>query len=74
MTIARSAGGRWAATCRELNPLHEIPTIPTAPVHHGWAAIQAITSQASDCSWGRYSSSSTPSDSPEPRMSTRTQA
>ena len=30
--------------------------MPTAPVHQGWAAIQAIASSASSCSWGMYSS------------------
>ena len=33
--IARSAGGLSAATCRLLKPLHEMPIIPTAPLHHG---------------------------------------
>ena len=42
--IARSAGGRSAATWRLLKPLQEMPIIPTAPVHHGCAASQAITS------------------------------
>ena len=54
--IAFSAGGRRAATWRLLKPLHEMPIIPTAPVHHGCAAIQAITSSASSCSWREYSS------------------
>ena len=33
--IAFKAGGRSAAICRLLKPLHEIPVMPTAPVHHG---------------------------------------
>src|SRR6185312_2143789 len=72
--MALRAGGRWAATWSALNPLHEIPIMPTLPVHQGWAAIQAMISHASACSWGRYSSSRIPSDSPVPRMSARTQA
>ena len=43
--IAFSAGGRWLATCNALKPPHEIPIMPTAPLHQGWAASQAITSQ-----------------------------
>ena len=72
--IAFSEGGRRAATWSELKPPQEIPNIPVAPVHQGWAASQASTSTASSCSWGRYSSSSTPSELPLPRMSTRTEA
>src|SRR5919108_309288 len=71
---ACSAGGRRAATCRPLNPPHEIPIIPTAPLHHGCSASQAMTSSASSRSWGRYSSSRIPSESPVPRRSTRTPA
>ncbi len=48
--------------------------MPTAPLHHGWLASQAITSSASSSSGWLYSSASTPSDSPLPRMSTRTAA
>ena len=48
--------------------------MPTAPLHQGWRASQSITSRASSCSCFVYSSSSTPSESPEPRMSTRTPA
>ena len=47
MTIALSAGGRCAATWSELKPLHEMPIMPTFPVHHGCAAIHAMTSHAS---------------------------
>jgi hypothetical protein len=72
--IALSSGGRSAATCRALNPLQEMPIIPTAPVHHGCAAIQRRTSDASACSCALYSSVRTPSESPLPRMSTRTAA
>ena len=71
---ALSAGGRRAASWRLLKPPHEMPVMPTAPEHHGCAAIQAMTSSRSSCSCGWYSSSSTPSDSPLPRRSTRTQA
>ena len=72
--IARSAGGRRAATWSALNPPHEWPIMPTAPVHQGWTASHAMTSTASSCSSGRYSSVRTPSESPLPRMSTRTHA
>ncbi len=72
--IAPSAGGRSAATWSALKPPHEMPVIPTAPEHHGCAASQAITSSASACSCAVYSSSRIPSDSPVPRMSTRTDA
>ena len=72
--IARSAGGRRAATWSALKPPQELPIMPTAPVHHGWAASHAMTATASSCSSARYSSVSTPSESPLPRMSTRTQA
>ena len=48
--------------------------MPTAPLHQGCSASQAITSSASSCSCGRYSSSRMPSESPVPRRSTRTPA
>jgi len=48
--------------------------MPTAPLHHGCAASQAITSSASSCSCWAYSSNNNPSDSPLPRISTRTAA
>ncbi len=48
--------------------------MPMLPVHQGWAAIHFTTSRQSSCSCFRYSSCSSPSDSPEPRMSTRRQA
>ena len=50
MTIAFSAGGRRAATCSALKPPQEMPIMPTAPLHQGWRASQAITSSASSCS------------------------
>jgi hypothetical protein len=71
---AFSAGGFSAATCSALKPPQEMPIMPTAPEHQGCAAIQATTSNASASSRGEYSSSITPSDSPVPRMSTRTPA
>ena len=71
---AFSAAGRRAATCSPLNPPQEMPIIPTAPEHQGWAAIQAITASASESSVSEYSSSKKPSESPVPRMSTRTPA
>ena len=74
MTIAPSSGGRRAATWRALNPAHELPIMPTFPEHHGWRASQAIAATASLNSWGRYSSTRIPSDSPEPRISRRTPA
>ena len=61
-------GGRWAATWRPLNPPQDLPIIPTAPLHHGWEAIQAMASTASSCSWTVYSSVSTPCGVPGPRM------
>ena len=71
-TIAFSAGGRRIAIWIELNPPHEIPHIPTAPLHHGWAASHAITSSPSRCSSSEYSKSGgVPSLAPVPRMSTR---
>ena len=72
--IALSAGGRRAATWRLLKPPHEMPIMPTEPVHHGCAAIQAIDLEQSSCSCGWYSSSSTPVGLAEPRKSTRTHA
>src|SRR5215467_6046348 len=42
--MAFRAGGRRAATCSPLNPPQEIPIIPTAPLHQGCAASQAINS------------------------------
>ena len=72
--IAFSAGGRSAATWSELNPPHEMPVMPTDPLHQGCAAIQAMTETPSSSSCCRYSSSRMASESPEPRMSVRTQA
>ena len=72
--IAFSAGGRRAATCSALNPPQEMPIIPTLPEHQGCAAIQAMAASASASSVSEYSSSQTPSLSPEPRRSTRTPA
>ena len=72
--MAFSAGGRRAATCSPLKPPHEIPIMPTAPLHQGWAASQAMISSASSCSCWAYSSDNRPSDSPLPRISTRTPA
>ena len=74
MTTAFSAGGRRAASCSPLNPPQEIPIIPTLPSHHGWRAIQAITASPSESSCSEYSSSKSPSESPVPATSTRTQA
>lgn len=71
---AFSAGGFKAATCRQLKPPQEMPIIPTLPFDQGWAAIHSIISQPSESSRGVYSPSITPSDSPEPRISTRTPA
>ena len=48
--------------------------MPTLPSHHGWAAIQAMQATASSCSCVVYSSVSTPSESPLPRISTRSTA
>src|SRR6218665_2170052 len=70
--MALSAAGRRAATCSALKPPHDLPIMPSAPLHQGWRAIQAITSSASSCSSARYSSAIEPSESPEPRMWTGT--
>lgn len=72
--IALSAAGWQAATCNALNPLHDLPIIPTAPLHQVCRLIQSITYTASSCSCYKYSSRNIPSDSPEPRISTRTAA
>ncbi len=48
--------------------------MPTLPSHQGWLASHSITAMPSSCSMGRYSSVSTPSESPLPRRSTRTAA
>ena len=68
------AGGFSAATCRQLKPPQEMPIMPTLPFDQGCAVIQSITSMASESSRGVYSPSMTPSDSPLPRISTRTPA
>ena len=48
-----------------------MPHIPTAPVHHGWAASHSTASNPSRVSSSVYSSSATPADEPVPRTSTR---
>ena len=70
-TIALSAGGRSIATWIELNPPHDVPYIPTFPVHQSCAASHVMTSQTSACSCGWYSSSAMPWDDPVPRRSSR---
>ncbi len=72
--IALSAGGLMAAICRLLNPPQEIPIIPTRPLHQGCSLSQRMTATPSSISDCRYWSTSTPSDSPEPRISTLMQA
>ena len=72
--IAFSAGGRSHATCSELKPEYDVPYMPTAPVHHGCSASQAMTSHRSRCSCSGYSSVASPSDDPVPRTSTRATA
>jgi hypothetical protein len=69
--IARSADGRSAATWSALKPPQLLPNIPTAPVHQGWAAIQAMQSAPSWSSCARYSPDE-PSNRCCPPMSTRT--
>ena len=56
VTTALSAGGCKNAVCRQLNPPQLLPIIPTAPLHQGWAASQAMMSQASCSSSAVYSS------------------
>jgi hypothetical protein len=48
-TMARSAPGvsDRIAIWIELNPPQEMPHIPTAPVHHGWAASHEMTASPS---------------------------
>ena len=72
--IAISAGGARAAVCRVMKPPQETPRMPTDPLHQSCVANQAITAAASVCSCGRYSSSSRPSESPDPRASSRAKA
>src|SRR5215468_1881089 len=76
MIALRAGGGGWrVAIWIELNPPHEIPHMPTAPVHHGCSASHAITASASRCSCSVYSpSGSSPSLFPVPLMSTRAPA
>ena len=45
--------------------------MPTAPVHHSWAASHSITAHRSSASPGGYSATATPSDEPVPRVSSR---
>jgi hypothetical protein len=54
-TISRSWGGRRAATWIAVNPPYEIPHIPTAPLHHGWAASHSTASTPSRVSSAVYS-------------------
>jgi hypothetical protein len=70
-TIAPSADGRRMATWIELKPLYDVPNMPTRPVHHGWAASQAMTATRSSCSRAGYSSTATPVEEPVPRRSSR---
>jgi hypothetical protein len=72
--MAFNASGASAASCSELKPPQEMPNMPTAPLHQGWAASHSMTSTPSASSCAVYSSRMTPSESPEPRMSTRTEA
>ena len=62
------------AICSELNPLQEMPIMPTLPFDHGWCASQEMICRPSACSCSEYSRSvGTPSLVPKPRMSTRAQ-
>lgn len=70
---AFSAGGCRKAVCRALKPPQLLPTIPIQPLHPGWRASQALTSQASDSFCGVYSLAIRPSLSPLSRISTRAQ-
>ncbi len=69
--IAFSAGGASAAACSVANPPQDTPRMPTAPLHQGCAASQAMAAALSSCSTGRYSSTSSPPESPDPRQSSR---
>ena len=70
VTIALSCGGRRAATCRPLKPPQDMPIMPALP---GTRLLpsHSIISSASSCSRLTYSSSTRPSESPMPAMSTR---
>ena len=70
---AFNAGGALIAACMLAVPPHEVPNIPTLPLHQGCAAIQSITFRASASSSSEYMSGMRPSLSPDPRMSTRRQ-
>ena len=48
--------------------------MPTRPLHQGCSASHSMMATPSSSSCCRYSSVSTPSESPLPRMSTRTLA
>ncbi|CAM5541493.1 hypothetical protein SVIOM74S_01683 [Streptomyces violarus] len=72
--MAFRPGGCRAATWSAANAPQEMPIMPVPPSHQGCSVSQASTSSASACSRSRYSSRSTPSESPVPRRSTRTQA
>ncbi len=64
-----------AATCRQLKPPQEMPIMPTEPFDQGWAAIQAISSQALASSSGCiFAVDHAIGSRPEPRISTRTPA
>ncbi len=51
-----------------------MPHMPTAPVHHGWAASHSTASYPSRVSASVYSSRATPADDPVPRTSSRHRA
>mmetsp|Transcript_70548 Transcript_70548/g.223528 ORF Transcript_70548/g.223528 Transcript_70548/m.223528 type:complete len:353 (-) Transcript_70548:1327-2385(-) len=73
-TTALSAGGWRAAAWSAVKPPQLQPIMPTAPVHHSWLAAHSMHSTASACPRSEYSSSRMPSESPQPRASTRRQA
>ncbi len=69
--MAFSAGGWSAATCSELNPLYEVPYMPTEPFDHSCSASHAMTISQSSHSRCVYSSGASPPDEPVPRTSAR---
>ena len=70
-TTALRAGGFFAAIWSPLKPPHEMPIIPTLPLHQGCFAIHAMTRVPSLISVSEYSSVMWPSLSPVPVMSVR---
>ncbi|GAA3120146.1 hypothetical protein GCM10020254_79080 [Streptomyces goshikiensis] len=63
--IAFSDGGRVDAARHCVSARYDTPSIPTAPLLHGWAPAHSMRSWTSSPSWGD-SSDPTPSEVPAP--------